>query len=308
MRPRPRRLPAAALGAALAAAGVVAGVAFALPTSRAAARTTSPMPVVAGFYPVAWAAQQVGGNRVKVANLTPVGAEPHDLELTTDQRDAIDDAKVVFVMGRKFQPAVEAAAAQRDGRTVVLLDHLGLGSSGTLAQDPHVWLDPTLMLGIVDQVEHALADASPPDRAAFAQRADALRAELAALDTRFRDGLADCRRDTIVTSHEAFGHLAHAYGLHQEGVAGISPDGEPDARRLAALADLARTRGVTTVFTERLVSRRLARTLAREAGGLRTVVLDPLEGLTAKEQAGGDDYLSVMDTNLVKLRAALDCP
>jgi zinc transport system substrate-binding protein len=64
--------------------------------------------------------------------------------------------------------------------------------------------------------------------------------------------------------------------------------------------------GVTTVFTESLLSPRIADTLAREAG-VRTAVLNPLEGLTAKERAQGDDYISVMDANLAKLRMALGC-
>jgi zinc transport system substrate-binding protein len=68
-----------------------------------------------------------------------------------------------------------------------------------------------------------------------------------------------------------------------------------------------RARGITTVFTEDLVSPRIARTLAREAGGVKTEVLSPLETLSAAQRDAHDDYVSVMDANLVKLRAALDC-
>jgi zinc transport system substrate-binding protein len=259
--------------------------------------------VVAAAYPLAWAAHQVGGRRVAVQNLTPAGAEPHDLELSTAQRDAVEDADVVLVLGEGFQPAVEAAASRRDGITVAVLERLRLGA----AHDPPVWLDPRLMIDIVDEVADALRTAHPGARAAFARRAAATNDTLAALDRRYRDGLADCRQDTIVTSHEAFGHLAEAYGLRQEGVAGIAPDAEPDPRRLGELADLVRERGITTVFTEELVSPRIAQTLAREAGGVRTAVLNPLEGLTARELRAHDDYVSVMDANLVTLRTALEC-
>ena len=143
-------------------------------------------------------------------------------------------------------------------------------------------------------------------RAKFAANAARFRTELDALDARFRTGLGDCEHDTIVTAHEAFGYLARAYGLEQEGVAGISPDAEPDARRLAELADLVEERGITTVFTEELVSPRIAQTLAREAGGVRTEVLNPLEGLTPEEIEANDTYITVMDENLAKLRAALE--
>jgi len=259
---------------------------------------TSRASVVASFYPIAWAVQQVGGNRVAVTNLTPAGAEPHDLELTPDQIDEVLDAKVVFDLGRGFQPAVEQSAEQRDGPTVQLLPR------GTT--DPHVWLDPVRMAAIVRTVQRELTKVDPKGRAVYARNADRVLGDLDGLNTRFRDGLAHCERNVIVTAHEAFGHLARRYGLRQEGVAGLSPDAEPDAQRIGQLTDLVKRLGVTTVFTEELVSPRIATTLAREAG-VRTETLNPLEGLTEREQRRGDDYLSVMDTNLTKLQAALGC-
>jgi zinc transport system substrate-binding protein len=269
--------------------------------------------VVASFYPLAYAAERVGGNRVEVANLTPAGAEPHDLELTPKQIDELLDADLVFDLGRNFQPAVEKAAEQRDGPTVKLLDVLPIKTGGKKvdesdadALDPHVWLDPVLMSAIVTQVQGALTKADPSGRAVYRRNADALRAQLTALDMRYASGLADCKRRVVVTSHEAFGYLARRYGLKQEGVAGLSPDAEPDPKRLADLTDLVKRDGVTVVFTEALVSPRIADTLAREAG-VRTEVLDPLEGLTDAKQKRGATYTSVMDENLAKLRDALGC-
>ena len=158
------------------------------------------------------------------------------------------------------------------------------GSDGL---DPHVWLDPTLMSRAAGEISRALVAADPAGAATYRRNLRRLRHDLAALDARYEQRLTGCERDLLVTSHEAFGYLADRYGLRQEGVAGISPDAEPDARRLAELADLARDEGVTTVFTESAVSPRIAETLAREAGGLRTEVLSPLETLTHAPGAGG---------------------
>jgi zinc transport system substrate-binding protein len=254
--------------------------------------------VVASFYPIAWAVEQVGGDRVEVDDLTPAGAEPHDLELTPRTIDEVLDADVVFELGHGFQPAVEDAAAQRDGPTVTLLPR------GT--KDPHVWLDPVRMVTIVRTVERALAKADPMGRTAYVRNAQRVVGELEDLDARYRAGLADCQRTVVVTAHEAFGHLAKRYGLRQEGVAGLSPDAEPDARRIGELAALVRRLGVTTVFTEELLAPRLADALAREAG-VGTDTLNPLEGLTDQELRRGDDYLSVMGHNLGKLEQALGC-
>jgi zinc transport system substrate-binding protein len=278
------------------ATGVAAALVLGLVPGVAAA--ASKRSVVAAFYPVAYAAQRVGGERVDVTNLTPAGAEPHDLELNPDQIDKILDADLVVDLGQGFQPAVEKAAGERDGPSVSLL------RPGT--KDPHIWLDPVRMEGIVRTVQRGLTRVDPKGRAVYARNAQRFLAELAALDTRYAKGLAACTRKVVVTGHEAFGYLAARYGLRQEGVAGLSPDAEPDAKRLGQLADLVKRLGVTVVFTEALVSPRIADTLAREAG-VKTETLNPLEGLTDTELHHGANYVSVMDDNLVKLRSALGC-
>jgi zinc transport system substrate-binding protein len=283
---------------------------LAIPTASVAAPTVH---VVGAFYPVAYAAQRVGGSRVQVTNLTPAGAEPHDLELTPKQFDEILDADVVFDMGHRFQPAVEAAAKERNGTTVTLLDRLpihagnkNVAEGDPSALDPHVWLDPVLMQHIVRQVQTALTRADPKGRAVYARNADTFVQQLRALDDHYRSALANCAIHVIVTSHEAFGYLAKRYHLQQEGVAGLSPDAEPDATRLAQLTDLVKRDHIKVVFTETLVSPRIADTLAREAG-VTTDVLDPLEGLSDTAVAHGANYVTIMNNNLKKLGRALEC-
>jgi zinc transport system substrate-binding protein len=271
------------------------------PGAAAGAERTS---VVAAFYPLTEAAERVGGRHVQVTNLTPPGAEPHDLELTTDDVDTILDADLALVMGGGYQPAVEASADDRDGRTLVVLDEV---PHARRPNDPHVWLDPVRYRAIVEAVTRALTRADADHAGAYQRNAARFDEQLAELDAEYRRGLSTCESRTIVTAHEAFGWLADRYRLHQLGIAGIDPEREPNPDRIAELADLAQERGVTTVFTEELVSPRVARTLAREAGGLKTAVLDPLEGLSDTRRAAGDDYLSVMRRNLRRIRAALRC-
>ena len=280
-----------------------------------AGASRSKVSVAASFYPVAFAAQKVGGTRVTIANLTPVGAEPHDIELNSEQLDRLLEAKVAFVLGSGFQPAVEKAADQRDRSTVELLPKLVDAKGKKVAEDgqaggldPHVWLDPVLMAQLVGEVERGLAAADPKGAAAYERNAQNLQGQLDALDARYRERLTGCARNLLVTSHEAFGYLADRYGLRQEGVAGLSPDAEPDPARLGELAQLAGDQGVTTVFTEETVSPRIAQTLARDAGGLRTEVLSPLESLSKKERADKADYFTLMDANLGKIATALGCP
>jgi zinc transport system substrate-binding protein len=264
--------------------------------------------VVASFYPLAEAAERVGGDLVTVTNLTPPGVEPHDLELTPDDVEAINTADVVVYLGGGFQPAVEEAVAEAEGVTVDAAEAVDTvpappeEAEEGLSIDPHVWLDPVRYAAIVDAVAGGLDEAAPDDAETFDANAAAFGDELDALDAEFREGLASCDRNEIVTNHAAFGYLAAAYGLEQIAISGLEPDAEPSPDRLAELATLVEQDGVTTIFTEELLPPDVAETLADETGA-QTDVLYTLEG--APE--GDGDYLSLMRENLGKLQTALGC-
>ncbi len=256
--------------------------------------------VVAAFYPLAWAAEQIGGDSIDVVNLTPPGAEPHDVELTPRDVEKIQNADLVLYLGSGFQPALEHAVEGRSGPSLDLLDGQELLTGADEEQgayDPHVWLDPSRFAAMVTLIGAQLH---------LEPAAARLVAKLKALDSELADGLAHCRRHEIVTSHAAFGYLAKRYGLKQLALTGLSPEAEPSPRDLEALVDEVKQTDATTVFFETLVSSKLADTVAREAGA-KTAVLDPLEGLTEDEVAAGEDYFSVMRSNLAILRAALQC-
>jgi zinc transport system substrate-binding protein len=247
--------------------------------------------VVAAFYPLAFAAEEVGEG-VSVANLTPAGTEPHDLELSVRDVERVREADVVLLLGAGFQSAVEDAAEGADGEVVDLLAELDVQGD-----DPHVWLDPELYGAMVGRIAAVLGDEAA---------AEPLQERLAALDRGFEQGLADCERDEIVVAHAAFGYLAEAYGLEQIPIAGVSPEAEPSPRDLEEVAGLVEERGITTVFVEPLAPPDEAETIARETGA-ETATLNPIEGLTDEEADRGEDYFSLMEANLEALREALGC-
>ena len=249
--------------------------------------------IVAGFYPPAYAAERIGGDGVDVANLTPPGVEPHDLELSVRDVEQIRAADLVLYLGQGFQPALEDAAKGTEGRALDLLST----QTALRVGDPHVWLDPLRYADVVEGVGDALERP---------QEAQALVERLRALDGELEQGLAECDRRELVTSHDAFGYLAERYGLEQVPITGISPEAEPSPRDLERVARLARELGVTTIYFETLVSPEVAETVAREVGA-ETAVLDPLEGLSDEDLADGEDYFSVMRANLRALQEGLGC-
>ena len=233
-------------------------------------------------------------------NLTPAGAEPHDIELTPKQVAEIQSAKFVFYLSHDFQPAVAEAVRDARGTTFDVLQGqsltAGVGDESGKT-DPHVWLDPVRFAGIVRKMGATLG--RPAQGRALATR-------ILRLDGEYRRGLAQCARHEFISSHAAFAYLAARYGLHMVAITGIDPESEPSAQKLASLAKLVRQDHIKTVFFERLVSPKLAETVAREAG-VKTAVLDPIEGLTPSEAKQGFDYLTLMRQNLQALRQELGC-
>ncbi|GLW32933.1 metal ABC transporter substrate-binding protein [Actinoplanes regularis] len=260
------------------------------------------LPVVAAFYPLQFVSERIGGDLVRVVNLTKPGAEPHDVELSPRQVARISDAKVAVHL-RGFQPAVDDAIEQNarkqgfDVSSAVTM--LPSSEHGT---DPHVWLDPTRLAAIGDRLAERLAAADPAHAAVYTSRAATLHQQLTQLDGEFSAKLATCSRRELVTSHTAFHYLTDRYHLTQIGITGIDPEAEPAPRRIAEVAADARRLGTTTIFFETLVSPKVADTIAREVGAT-TAVLDPLEGLTDPDA----DYFSVMRANLAALTTALGC-
>lgn len=271
----------------------------------------SKLQVVASFFPAAEAAARIGGTRVDVTNLTPAGAEPHDLELTTDQVDQLEDADLVLFVGKGFQPAIESGIRRRNRPSINMLSGLSLHETASEGEskeelDLHFWLDPLLMVETAKQIEDAMTDLDPSGAEQFRSNAYQYDRSLRSLDKALADGLAQCERREIVTTHAAFDYLAKRYGLVQHAIAGLSPESEPDAAVFAKLTSLIRSKNVTTVFSETLGTSDPAEALAREAG-VRTAVLHPIETLTRDELDDHKDYATLMRGNLAALRKALDC-
>jgi zinc transport system substrate-binding protein len=256
--------------------------------------------VVASFYPYAYVAEQVGGTHVDVDNLTSPGVEPHDVELKPKQVGAVQGADLI-VYQRGFQSAVDDAVDQADRSGDDVLDVATTVHEGP--DDPHTWLDPTTMITVARAVEKRLSDADPDHASDFAANARSLERELTRLDNAFADGVKTCRTRTIVTSHAAFHYLAERYRLTQVPIAGIDPTNEPTPAQLADISALVKREGITTIFTEELVSPAIADTVARETGA-RTATLDPIEGLGDND---GETYLTLMKRNLDAIRTANGC-
>lgn len=305
------RVGAVALAAAVGAGALLLGGCGADASGSSSGATS----VVASAYPFAFVASRIGGEDVSVQNLTGTGVEPHDIELTPQQVVDVGEADLVLYESG-FQAAVDDAielSGQNDDALLDVADVVPVEDTGAVVEgeedgtgpDPHLWLDPRHMVTITRAVADRLAAVDPDNADAYRRRADSLVGNLTALDRAFEHGLTGCARTTVVTSHDAFGYLAMRYGLEMVPIAGIEPAQEPAPAEQAAIADTVAAAGVTTIFTEELVSPAVAESIADETGA-RTATLSPIEGLS--DETSHADYLSLMRANLSALEKANGCP
>lgn len=252
--------------------------------------------VTTTFYPLTYLAQEIGGDYVKVIQVTPSGIEPHDYEPTPQDLAMIQNSKLFIANGYGVDSWADnisglRAAEKVDGKTVM---------------DPHVWLNPKSFQEEATAVRDAFMQTDPIHTTQYKLNATGLLGDLIALDKEYSDGLANCKIRKIITSHDAFRYMAKEYNFESLPIAGFSPEAEPSPKRLAELADLAKKNNIKHIFFETLVSPKLSETLAQEVGA-ESLLLNPIEGLTAAEEAKSEDYLILMQKNLKNLRTAMQC-
>jgi len=256
--------------------------------------------IVASVYPLAFAAEQLTGPEWTVIDLTPPGVEAHDLELSLDQRSAIEGAAVVLYVGELgFQPQVEAAVEEARGEVIEAT--LG-GSLRLIDNDPHLWLDPIYLGHLAETLATTLDELDPEREPNYLEGNGPLARRLFELRDLFEETLGDCRYRTIIVSHEAYAYMTRGFELRQFGLTGLTPEAEPTAERLAQARELIDSGEAGAVFYENHAdAQRIAEAFAADAG----VPAVPLSTLESRPAEG--DYFTVMEDNLESLREGLGC-
>ena len=280
--------------------------------------------IITTLFPWQEFAKSVGGEKVQVDFLLPPGAEPHNWEPRPSEIMKINQADIFIYTGRAMEPWAEdllkAAKNTRlqvleAGRGMALMetkghDHgaekpSGHGHAGKI--DPHIWLDFSLDMNIVEAIASAISGKDPANADHYKANAAQYKSKLDALDRKYLSSLSPCRhRQMILGGHSAFGYLAHRYGLQQIALYGISPNAEPTPKKLAAVVREAKGRKVKFIFFESLVNPKLAQVLAKEAG-IGTLLLYTGANVTKEQVRNKTTFLELMEKNMETLRRGLEC-
>jgi len=251
--------------------------------------------------------QNVGGDRVAASSIIPPGVGPEDFEPKPNDAKLLSDASLVVSNGVGLDDFLDELLASGSGGAtprLVLGDGIPtLTENGE--QNPHFWLDPSLVKEhYVPRIAAKLAEIDPAGTSTFNANASAYAVELDALDAELKvkvEQIPSANRK-LVTFHDAFPYFARHFGFELVGVILQNPGQEPTAAELGALVDRVKSAGVKAVFSEAQFNPNLAETLAREAGITKVVTTLYNDSLGPPP---ADTYLGLMRWDVDQIVAAL---
>ena len=260
--------------------------------------------VVASFFPLYDFAKHVGGNKVNVTTMVPVGVEPHDWEPTTQQIQRLLSADLFVYNGAgidRWADKIEAKLKVNASEDLPLLtDNHG-------NPDPHTWLDPVLAKRQVELIRNGLIKTDPQNTDYYIQNAQSYLAQLDSLYAKIKSELSTCTKTDFIAFHSAFSYFSNRYGLHQHTILGEDPEGEIQPQTLEQLISFAKQYDIHVIYSEDLLDPRNAQVIADEIPNGKVLVLSPIEGVKADEQQAGIGYIEKMQQNLENLKQGLDC-
>jgi ABC-type Zn uptake system ZnuABC Zn-binding protein ZnuA len=248
--------------------------------------------------------RSVAGSRVQVGSLLSAGADPHAYQPSPQDMARIEESQLIIINGAGYEQFLAGLIAGKN----VIEASAGLSpvEDAEHGVDPHMWLDPNLVIAYVENIRKALTEYDPAGAAVYQSNADAYTAQLQELDgwTKTQAGQIPADRRLLVTNHEAFGYFAGRYGFKVVGsvVPSFSSNAAPSAQQMAGLIDEIKKLNAPAIFLDTADNNMLAKQIAAETG---VVVIDDLHLESLTEGAPAATYIEMMKYNVSRIVEAL---
>jgi ABC-type Zn uptake system ZnuABC Zn-binding protein ZnuA len=262
------------------------------------ANDTSPK-VLASTSFLADIAQNIAGDRLKVNSLLPFGADPHAYQAAPADIMKIAESHLLILNGIEYEHFIEPLLENAGGERLIVEASKGLEHE---AGDPHMWLDPNLVMIYAGNIRDGLIQLDPQGADVYNANADSYTAKLRELDSWIltQVGQLPAERRLLVTSHEALGYFAERYGFEivDSILPSFSSEAGASAQEIAAVVDAVEASGATVIFLDEVENVDLAEQIASETG---VEIVDDLhlESLTNGPPAG--TYIDMMKHNVLQI-------
>ncbi|WP_065751880.1 metal ABC transporter substrate-binding protein [Bradyrhizobium paxllaeri] len=269
-------------------------------------RAADRLNVVASFSILGDFVRNVGGDHVAVTTLVGPDGDAHVYVPTPADAKRMADARLVFVNGLGFEGWMSRLAKSAGGKAAIVtattgITPLKLGSHA----DPHAWQSVANAKIYVANIRDALTAADPANAETFKSNAGVYLAQLDALDREVREAVAKIPegRRKVISTHDAFGYFASAYGIEFIAPLGVSTESEASARDVARIITQIRATKIPAVFMENITDPRLMGRISAETGARvgGTLYSDSLTG----EKGDSPTYIAMVRHNIKALTGAL---
>lgn len=230
-------------------------------------------------------AQNVTGGRAEVKSLLPLGADPHSYQAAPSDVAKIAESDVLILNGIEYEHFIEPLIENAGGERLIVIatnglnphpaeEHAGETESGEghehEAGDPHLWLDPNLVVAYVENIRDGLTKADPEGADVYRVNAEAYIEELKSLDAWIVEQVNAIpkERRLLVTNHEALGYFAERYGFEVVDtiLPSFSSEAGASAQEIAAVVESIKSSGAPAIFLSEVENEKLANQIADETG------------------------------------------
>ncbi|MEI8400602.1 MAG: metal ABC transporter substrate-binding protein [Alcaligenaceae bacterium] len=283
--------------------------------------SAQPISVVASFSILADMVREVGGPYVQVTSLVGPNTDSHVFDPTPADAKRIASAQLVFVNGLGYEGWLDRLVKSSGYRGPIVVASKGIRTSLELkgshshaqdekrahptharaVSDPHAWQNLANAERYVETIRIALAAALPEHSAALEQRATDYIKRIRALDlaTKAQIAAVAVERRKVITSHDAFGYFAQAYGVTFYPLQGLATASEPSAAEIVRIVDQIKKHKVTAIFTENISDPRVLERIAKDSGA-KVGGLLYADALTAPGTVA-DTYLKMFEHNVTTI-------
>jgi zinc/manganese transport system substrate-binding protein len=281
-------------------------VCLALTVLVAPLRAQNPLKVVASFSILGDFVKNVGGDRLDVTTLVGPDGDVHVYAPSPADARKVADARLLVVNGLGLEGWLPRLLQASGGKATLVtatggVAPLKLGSQA----DPHAWQSVANARIYVTNIGDALIAADPSNADYFRANAQAYLAKLDALDREVRQAIQRIpeSRRKVISTHDAFGYFASAYGVEFIAPLGVSTESEASARDIARIIAQIRAEKTPAVFLEKISDPRLMRRLSAETGAKigGTLYSDSL----TDEKGDAPTYIDMVRHNIKALTSAL---
>ncbi len=294
---------------------IIIGAALALAVAPVSAQQASggSINVVATFSILGDFAKNIGGDRVNVTTLVGPNSDTHVYTPTPSDAKKITDAKLVIINGLGLEGWLPRLIKSSGGKALTVVATKGIAtrkiedghSHDPSDADPHAWQSVVNAKIYVANIRDALVTVDPAGADAYKAKAAAYLLKLDALDREVREMVAKIspERRSVISTHDAFGYFAAAYGIKFIAPQGVSTESEPSARDIAAIITQIKKQKIPAVFLENVSDPRLMRRIAAETGANigGTLYSDSL----TDEKGPAPTYIDMVRHNIKTLTSAL---